>query len=332
MKATIKSRPSVLKRKNDTLLQIRQNAADLGEVTVTEEQARELFGPIGYTPYFAVQTSLPYTDPGEIQLWQRENGFAKLTVQPWLEAKWDKTMKRRVIVNHGIPSGSIPRLAIAYLSTQAVLTGCREIDLGDTLSEWMRKIGYTPKWGRNATNDRFADQIWKLASCSISYYQEAYTDAGFERSLESVKLVKNIKEFWASLRSPEGQRGLWNAVLLLTQDAFEAFCQDAVPLNLLTLQRLKHSPLKIDVYTWLAPRLFRLRRPQEISYDGLAAQFGSQFDTLYAFARNFDGALIDVCREYTAAKVEFIQGGVRLYPSLPHVKPTKDTNDNLLTD
>jgi hypothetical protein len=93
-----------------------------------------------------------------------------------------------------------------------------------------------------------------------------------------------------------------------------------------TLKRLKKSPLKLDIYTWLSPRLFRMRpgTTSDIPYDLLAMQFGSRFKDPREFQKSFDSALIGVCREYTAANVEFINDGIRLRHSRPHVDPTKE--------
>ena len=43
--------------------------------------------------------------------------------------------------DHKLPYGNLPRLLMAWLSTEAVRTQSREISLGDSLAEFMRALG-----------------------------------------------------------------------------------------------------------------------------------------------------------------------------------------------
>jgi hypothetical protein len=49
----------------------------------------------------------------------------------------------------GLPHGMWPRLILSYLSTQAVRTGCREIELGSSMSAFLRKLGSRATGGAN---------------------------------------------------------------------------------------------------------------------------------------------------------------------------------------
>jgi hypothetical protein len=57
----------------------------------------------------------------------------------------------------GLPYGSYPRLAFAWLSTEAVRTRSREIELGPTFSSFMYKLGLTPITGKRGTTSRLRD-------------------------------------------------------------------------------------------------------------------------------------------------------------------------------
>jgi hypothetical protein len=318
-----------VQRKNSKLVIIRRNAEALADITVTVEAAVQRYGDIGFMPHFAAQTSLPYTDPGPINVWSRENGIACLSVQPWLEVRKNVDGTREVI-NHGIPSGSVPRLILAYMGWWVVTRKTREVPIGEDFSSFMRLLGYVPKWGKGETNETVAAQLERLATCRISYSEDPdptrrHKIKAMMSNFTDISLVKRVENFWLpSWR--EGQHELWTPVLTLTEDAFESFKTECVPTNLQTLKRLKKSPLKLDIYTWLSPRLFRIRpgSTADVSYDLLALQFGSRFKDPHEFQKAFDGALIDVCREYTAANVEFINNGIRLRHSRPHVDPTKE--------
>jgi hypothetical protein len=324
-----------VQRKNEKLTAIRSEVEKLAQITVTVEAAIQRYGDVVFMPHFAAQTSLPYTDPGPIDVWSRENGIACLSVQPWLEVRKGSDGGRRVI-NHGVPSGSVPRLILAYLGWWVVTRGSREVQIGGHFSSFMRLLGYVPKWGKGETNEIVASQLEKLATCRISYSEDPdpnrrHKIKAMMSNFTDMSLVKRVENFWLpSWR--EGQNELWTPVLTLTEDAFESFKSDCVPTNLQTLRRLKKSPLKLDIYTWLSPRLFRIKpgTTTDVSYDLLALQFGSRFNDPREFQKSFDAALIDVCREYTSANVEFINKGIRLRHSRPHVDPTKELK--ILTD
>ena len=67
----------------------------------------------------------------------------------------------------GLPYGSYPRLALAWLSTEAVRTRSREIELGPTFSSFMYKLGLTPVTGKRGTTSRLRDQLHRLFSTTI---------------------------------------------------------------------------------------------------------------------------------------------------------------------
>ena len=46
-----------------------------------------------------------------------------------------------------LPYGNLPRLLLAWVSTEAVRTQSRELVLGFSLSEFMRKLGMAPLGG-----------------------------------------------------------------------------------------------------------------------------------------------------------------------------------------
>ena len=71
--------------------------------------------------------SLPRSNPGN----QHQYQAGEWSVQVDLESD------RRV---HKLPHGSNPRLILAWISTEVVRTGSREIVLGRSLSEFMRRL------------------------------------------------------------------------------------------------------------------------------------------------------------------------------------------------
>ena len=65
-----------------------------------------------------------------------------------------------------LPFGTNPRLILAWLCTEAVRTGSRDLVLGRSLSEFMRKLGIASTNGR--TQARLRNQMKRLFNCSVS--------------------------------------------------------------------------------------------------------------------------------------------------------------------
>ena len=72
--------------------------------------------------------SLPRTNPGNRLQYKRVNG-------PF-------TLYMTAGGGNKLPYGNLPRLILAWVSTEAVRTQSRELVLGSSLSEFMRNAGY----------------------------------------------------------------------------------------------------------------------------------------------------------------------------------------------
>ena len=81
--------------------------------------------------------------------------------------------------HYGLPSGSYPRLVLAWLTTEAVKTKSRELVLGESLSDWMRQLGLLPTGGRWGTITRLRQQMAALFTCMIRIdYRDGKHDRG----------------------------------------------------------------------------------------------------------------------------------------------------------
>ena len=62
------------------------------------------------------QANLPHRNPGDVNVWGRENGKFSLVIQAGY------TMKAGQPSCIGLPYGSLPRLLLAWITTEAVKT------------------------------------------------------------------------------------------------------------------------------------------------------------------------------------------------------------------
>ena len=98
-----------------------------------------------------VQASLPHSNPGDIPLWTRRNGDVTLAIQPGINIRTGKS--------YGYPYGTIPRLLLFWITTEAVRIRSRRLELGHSLNGFMADLGLK--------RDRNSRSIWsrsRLAS------------------------------------------------------------------------------------------------------------------------------------------------------------------------
>lgn len=214
----------------------------------------------------------------------------------------------------GLPYGSIPRLLLSWITTEAVQTKQRELELGDSLSVFMRELDMVPTGGRWGSITRLKEQMKRLFACSVSL---TYDD-GQSWALESIKPVDSARLWW-SPKEPE-QVTLWKSTVLLSQQFFDEITAHPVPIDMRALKALKKSPLSLDIYLWLTYRMFYLRKPTTIPWGVLAGQFGAGYAEPRQFKAAFLRELKKVQLVYPDAKLEDAPRGLMLLPSKPHVR------------
>ncbi len=98
-------------------------------LAIEAEEAKQA-GALGYMARALVQATLPHSKVTGNEF-KRSNGAFRLTILADSEI--------------GLPYGSIPRLIIAWISTEAVKTKNRELVLGNTLSSFMEQLRGKPR-------------------------------------------------------------------------------------------------------------------------------------------------------------------------------------------
>ena len=80
-----------------------------------------------------------------------------------------------------------------------------------------------------------------------------------------------------------------------------------------------YAAFALDLYVWLTYRMSYLRRPTEISWRALAAQFGAEYGQARDFKRAFLRHARAVATVYPAARLTPQRHGLLLQPSPSHV-------------
>ena len=267
--------------------------------------ASEADPDLGFMARTMALCSLPRTNPGNITQYMRENG-------PY-------TLVMSVGGLHKLPFGTNPRLILAWVSTEAVRTQNRDIVLGRSLSEFMRKLGISSTDGRGQA--RLRNQMERLFSCSVSM---TYKDNN--RQTSALAVLADFTDFWWNPKQPD-QAGLWESKVRLSEAFFNEAIRHPVPLDMNTLKALKRSPLGLDLYLWLTYRIFALPRPLRLSWPHLYRQFGAHPDnasdkrTVLDFRRKVLRELKKIKLAWTGLNYSTAPGVLILHPSAPAIAP-----------
>ena len=219
--------------------------------------ASEANPDLGFMARLLMLCNLPRTNPGARHQYKRVNGPYTLIMFSSGKTK--------------LPFGNLPRLLLAWVCTEAVRTQKRELVLGASLAEFMRKLGvYSTSGGTTGGRTRLRNQMKRLFNAHI---QLVYEDKQAEVSVNSP--IASRTEFWWNERNPD-EPVLFNSKIRIGEDFFNEIIRRPVPLDMNILKAIKRSPLGLDLYLWVAYRTFALERPLRISWRQLYRQFGAE--------------------------------------------------------
>lgn len=271
----------------------------IAEALAIESQEAQEAGTLGFIARALAQATMPHRATSGA-FFERTNGAFTLTILAPPKI--------------GLPYGSLPRLLIAWMTTEAVRTRQRDLVLGETLSDFMRQLGLVPTGGRWGSIVRLREQTQRLFASTIScIYREGKDSAevGFR--------VADKHMLWWDAKAPE-EAALWQSSVTLSQPFYDEVVNKPIPIDMRALRVLKRSPLALDIYCWLTHRLSYLRHQVEIPWGALSAQFGSDYKRVRDFKAAFLDELGGVMAVYRDADIAQGDIGIILRPSRPHIR------------
>ena len=266
--------------------------------------ASEADADLGFMARTMALCSLPRTNPGNRKEYVRRNGPYTLVMTSGFDNK--------------LPYGNLPRLLLAWVSTEAVRTQSRELVLGRSLSEFMGKLGMDSIGGART---RLRNQIRRLFNAHV---QLVYKDQHGEANVSSS--VADRSEFWWNERKPD-EPSLWESKIRLGEDFFNEIINHPVPLDLNTLMALTRCALGLDLYLWLTYRTFALRGPLRLTWRQVYRQFGAHPDkasdkrTVLNFRRKVLRELKKIKLAWPELNYSTAPGVLILHPSIPAIAP-----------
>lgn len=262
----------------------------------------------GFIARAMVLASMPHSKPKDF-VFKRQNG--------------DYSLKMIADPETGLPYGSIPRLVLAWITTEAVRTKSRELTLGKSLADFMRQLDIEPTGGKTGSITGLREQIKRLFSTTISCtYSDKDRDAGINM------LLVDKYDLWWHPKDPE-QSGLWESSLTLSETFFKEVTTSPVVFYMEALKALRKSPMALDIYMWLTYKNSYAKKPVVISWESLQAQFGAGYPATpqgkQDFKRKFKEALKKVGVAYPEArKLKAEVDGLKFIPGFSHVPKSKE--------
>ena len=271
--------------------------------------ASEADPDLGFMARLMALCSLPRTNPGDRLQYKRVNGPYKLI----MSATGD----------HKLPFGNLPRLLLAWVSTEAVRTQSRELVLGKSLSDFMRTLGInSTSDGKRGEQTRLRNQMRRLFNAHVRLvYEHEHGEASVSSS------VADRIEFWWNPKRPD-EPMLWQSKIRLGEDFFNEIIRHPVPIDMNTLKALKRSPLGLDLYLWLTYRTFALRAAQRLTWRQVYRQFGadpakaSDKRTVLNFRSKVLREFKKIKAAWPALNYATAPGALILLPSTPVIAPS----------
>lgn len=250
---------------------------------------------------------LPYREPGNgAREHLREYGKASLAVQ----AGYLKDPSTGRMTPQGLPYGPKARLLLLHICTMAVRQKRAEIEIADSMTAFIRDLGFAVTGGQRGTLRQFKEQLNRLAAARM---QIGLWNGNTATTLNA----QPIKAFDIWLPRDAEQRTLWSSRLRLDQEFFESLREHALPIDIRVLKAFSQSAKQIDMVMWLAYRLRRIDRRYPISWGALTEQFGSNIKDAWRFRHSFAEDLAAIREVFPTLPVEITDQGVILKPCDP---------------
>lgn len=296
------------------------------------EHSANIFGDLAtkkdaaYLPRELVQVTLPHKNPGDVQQWKRTNGNLTVGIQPGQNFTTGES--------YGYPYGSIPRLLLFWLTTEAIRKNSRRLELGHSLSGFMAELGLSAYTGRGKRGDakRLRDQMERLFRAHISF-QSTGLERNNGQEVGEARLdmqVSDRSELWWSRKNPD-QTALWGSWIEVGEKFFAAITAFPVPADMRALRALKGSPLALDLYAWLSYEAWRAHKngkPRFENWTQLHAHLGAEYRRIDNFRSAAKDAIRKIKTVYPGLKLGDRQGGIQvLAESWPAIRPRNLTID-----
>lgn len=254
--------------------------------------------------------SLPYTrQPMHVREWTRTQGKMKLSITAGkLASPTDGSW-----IDQPLPFGSRARLLLLHTCSEAIRQNSPTIEIEDTLTGFIRAMGFPVTGGKNGTLNSFKQQINALAACTMRIGMWDGTRAKTVNTQPFSSL-----DVWMFPEAAD-QRMLWPSTITFSQEFFQTLTKHAMPINIHAVKAFANSPRKLDLLFWLGYRFNGLNKAVSISWDALSEQWGVNYSRMRNFKRDFALEIGEIKEVFPKLPVQVTEHGCTISPGTPEV-------------
>jgi hypothetical protein len=247
---------------------------------------------------------LPYRDPGAAREFFREYGRNSLS----LLAGRLKNPANGEMELQGLPYGPKARLVLLHLCTEAVRQRSPTIAVADSLSGFMKEMGFAVTGGERGTIRQFKEQLNRLAACTM---QIGLWDGGDSARTLNVPPFRQL-DLWL----PQGGDGhVWSKTVQFHQDFYDNLIRHALPVDIRAARAFSGSARKLDLLFWVGYRLRALQRPLRLTWMNLHAQFGADNASIRSFRQAFKADVVHLREVFPRLPIDLDDNGMLLRPA-----------------
>lgn len=254
-----------------------------------------------------VQTTLPHSDPGNVPVWSRTNGNLTLTIQQGYEDDGTPC---------GHPYGTIPRLLMYWMTTEALRTKSSKLELGDSLASFLDELGLdSSRGGKRSDATRLRQQMARLFEARVSFTTRIEMDGQTGQARDRMQIAEKTMLWWDQ-KNPT-QRALWGSYVVLDPRFCDAITANPVPVDLRALRAIKRSPLALDLYSLLTYQAFRASKagkPRFMSWKQLQAALGTGYADYTDLRKAVRPTLARIEAVYPGLAIGAREGGLEVLP------------------
>ena len=252
---------------------------------------------------------LPYTrQPIDVREYERKQGRMSLVVEAG-KLRNPETGERMA---QPLPFGPKSRLLLMHLCSESIRQKSATIEIADSLTGFIRDMGFPVTGGKKGTLNAFKEQINALAACKLSV---GMWDG--VRAVEYQGMPFSRIDVW--LPTSPDQLMLWPSTLTFSMDFYTTLARHALPIRAEAVRAFAGSARKLDMYFWFNYRIHRLKSPTLLSWDAIASQFGGDYTRQRDFRKGFADDLRDIVDVFPKLPVKLSEEGLNISPAGPEV-------------
>lgn len=207
-----------------------------------------------------------------------------------------------------IPFGPKARLLMMHLCSEAVRQKSPKIEIAETLTGFVRDMGFPDSGGRKGPMTAFKEQINALAAARIRL--STWTDQS-----QRTRFVQPFDQIDLWLPKNPAQRMLWPSTITFSDGFYRSLEQHAMPVNIRAVKAFAGSARKLDMLFWLGYRLHSLQEPLTLTWGNLTSQWGQGFTRERDFQRRFTAEMQALKEAFPRLSFTLTEKGMVLQPT-----------------